>query len=359
MMRGRFLIRNFRAGVNLQHFLVAAVASVLVIRLFLQLTGYPQIGGGGLHIAHMLWGGLFMLAALIVVLSFISKYAQTAAAILGGVGFGTFIDEVGKFVTSDNDYFFRPAVSIIYVTFILIFLAGRALHSAQNYTAQEYLINALQEMEEVVLHHLDEEERNQTLKYLANADVNDPLVTALQAALWRKQLTPKPAATLFERGRHLVKSVYTRAASARWFHLAVIFFFVGQLIFKLLYVWVLIFFVGLEWRQILDVRVVGAIAARMQQLSFIDIAELASSLFAGAFVLWGVLRLRRSRLTAFINFERSILVSIFLTQVFVFYQEQFHALLGLAFNLVVLVALRYMISRERERAATAAPQSEL
>ncbi len=198
MKRQRLVIRNFRAGVNLQHFLVAAVASVLVIRLFLQLTGYPQIGGGGLHIAHMLWGGLFMLAALIVLLSFISKLAQSVAAILGGIGFGTFIDEVGKFVTSDNDYFFRPAVSIIYVTFILIFLAVRAIHSSQIYSAQEYLINALQEMEDVVLHHLDEAERNKTLRYLSQADRDDPLVSALQDVLWRKQLIPAPASTLLQ-----------------------------------------------------------------------------------------------------------------------------------------------------------------
>ncbi|MEJ7618642.1 MAG: hypothetical protein WKF30_17115 [Pyrinomonadaceae bacterium] len=288
-----------------------------------------------------------MLGALIVVLSFISKRAQTAAAILGGIGFGTFIDEVGKFVTSDNDYFFRPAVAIIYVIFILIFLAGRAIHASQNYSAPEYLINALQEMEDVVLHHLDEEERNKTLKYLAHADKADPLVAALESALLQKQLIPPPPATIFERGQSLIKSIYVCAAASRWFHLAVIFFFVGQLLLKLTYVFVLIFLFGLEWRQILDVRVLGAIGARMGRLSFIDVAELASSLFAGAFVLWGVLRLRRSRLRAFVNFERSILVSIFLTQVFVFYQEQLHALVGLAFNLAVLVALRYMINRER------------
>jgi len=46
-------------------------------------------------------------------------------------------------------------------------------------------------------------------------------------------------------------------------------------------------------------------------------------------------------------FERSILVSIFLTQVFAFYKEQFSALFGLLFNIVILLALRFMIERER------------
>ncbi|MEJ7711097.1 MAG: hypothetical protein WKF84_14835 [Pyrinomonadaceae bacterium] len=208
------------------------------------------------------------------------------AAILGGIGFGTFIDEVGKFVTSDNDYFFRPDVSIIYVTFILIFLAVRAVHSSQNYSAQEYLINALQEMEDVVLHHLDEAERNKTLRYLSQADRGDPLVSALQAVLWRKQLIPVPASTLLQKGRSLIDAIYSYAASSRWFHLAIILFFAGQLILKLTYVFVLIFFVGLEWQQIPNLRVIGAIIERMQSLSFVDIAELASSLFAGVFVLW-------------------------------------------------------------------------
>src|ERR1700736_2786274 len=112
------LIRNFRSGLYLETFLVSAVSALLAIRLYLYLAGYPQLGGGGLHIAHMLWGGLMMVAAIIVSLAFISKSAHEIAAILAGLGFGTFIDEVGKFVTSDNNYFFRPAIAIIYITFI-------------------------------------------------------------------------------------------------------------------------------------------------------------------------------------------------------------------------------------------------
>ena len=51
-------VRSFYGEDLLENFLVSAVASVLLIRLFLSLTDYPQIGGPGLHLAHMLWGGL-------------------------------------------------------------------------------------------------------------------------------------------------------------------------------------------------------------------------------------------------------------------------------------------------------------
>jgi len=43
--------------------LLSFAASVILIRLFLELTGYPQVGNSELHIAHVLWGGLLLFAA--------------------------------------------------------------------------------------------------------------------------------------------------------------------------------------------------------------------------------------------------------------------------------------------------------
>src|SRR5256886_16802432 len=98
----------------LDTFLVAAIATVIVIRIFLEATGYPQLGGGGLHIAHVLWGGLGMLVAIVLLLLYLSPTTRLVAAIVGGAGFGAFVDELGKFVTSDNDYFFKPTAAILY-----------------------------------------------------------------------------------------------------------------------------------------------------------------------------------------------------------------------------------------------------
>lgn len=241
----RVFVRNFEAGSYLQSFLVAAVASVLVIRLFLQLTGYPQIGGGGLHIAHILWGGLLMLASIIVARSFLTKAAASVSAVLGGIGFGTFVDEIGKFITSDNDYFFRPAVSLIYITFILIFLATRAIHFNATFSRQEYLMNALREVEEVAFYDLDEDERLRALSYLGRSDSADPLVAVLRDTIMRAKASASPRSHLIVRVKRFVENLYYKAAGLKWFTIAIIVFFIGQLIVKLLYVFLLVFVLGL------------------------------------------------------------------------------------------------------------------
>src|SRR5436309_3562765 len=63
--------RNAEGPALLESFFVAAVASFLGIRFFVSVTGYPQIGSSGLHIAHMLWGGLLMLLAIVLLLTFL------------------------------------------------------------------------------------------------------------------------------------------------------------------------------------------------------------------------------------------------------------------------------------------------
>src|SRR5437870_609016 len=99
--------RDFEAGIYLQDLLVAAVVAILLTRLFLGLTGFPHMGGGGLHVAHMLWGGLLMLIALVLLLAVIGKRTKRLAAVIRGAGVGAFIDELGEFITADNDYFFH------------------------------------------------------------------------------------------------------------------------------------------------------------------------------------------------------------------------------------------------------------
>src|SRR5437588_7618186 len=147
-----FFIRNLRAGELLERFLVSAVAALLAVRFFLGLTGYPRLGGGGLHIAHMLWGGGLMVAALLLLLNYLGHRIRRLAAILGGLGFGLFIDELGKFITSDNNYFYRPTIALIYVVFVLLFLRLRTFERHRGATEDVYLANALVLLQAAAIH---------------------------------------------------------------------------------------------------------------------------------------------------------------------------------------------------------------
>jgi hypothetical protein len=78
---------------KLEWFLLSAVTMILIIRTQLWLTHYPQLGGNGLHIAHLLWGGLFMVISIWFGLIYLNRWSRAVLAILGGIGFGFFIDE--------------------------------------------------------------------------------------------------------------------------------------------------------------------------------------------------------------------------------------------------------------------------
>ncbi|MFE3192592.1 hypothetical protein ACFXHA_26530 [Nocardia sp. NPDC059240] len=104
--------------------------TVVITRLYLMASGYPKIGGKTYHIAHALFGGLLLVIACLVMFLFAGRAALNTAAALSGVGLGLFIDEVGKFITSDNDYFFPLAAPIIYLAFLLIVLVAR--YAARN-----------------------------------------------------------------------------------------------------------------------------------------------------------------------------------------------------------------------------------
>ena len=75
----RPFIRSLEGHNLLEIFFSTAVISVLGIRFFLALTGYPQLSGRGLHIAHVLLGGLLLMLALLIALAYINKSALYVA----------------------------------------------------------------------------------------------------------------------------------------------------------------------------------------------------------------------------------------------------------------------------------------
>ena len=123
-------------------FIIIAIATILITRLYLQLTGYPQVGGGDLHIAHALYGGAFMMLALTIGWMMLGFGARMLCVMMGGIGFGLFLDEVGKFVTKDNDYFYGPAAEIMYVLVVVILVGARVVRDFRPLSTRECLASA-------------------------------------------------------------------------------------------------------------------------------------------------------------------------------------------------------------------------
>jgi hypothetical protein len=157
----RHPVRRPRVESYLLLTLLSFALSVSLTRLFLALTGYPQLGGGVLHISHVLWGGLLLFIAAMLPLVLANRWVYRSAAILAGVGIGLFVDEVGKFITQSYDYFFPPAAPIVYAFFLICVLVYLQITKPRPRNARSELYIALEMMEEILDHDLDAHEHNE------------------------------------------------------------------------------------------------------------------------------------------------------------------------------------------------------
>lgn len=146
--------------------IVSFAMTVIVVRVFLQLTGYPQVGDSTFHIAHLLWGGLLLFAALVIMLVWANHWVLWAASLSGGIGVGLFIDEVGKFITQDNDYFFPLAFPIIYAFLLICVWLYLRVRRTRAEDARSLLYHALEDLKQVLDHDLDPFERRQLVNNL-------------------------------------------------------------------------------------------------------------------------------------------------------------------------------------------------
>lgn len=155
--------------------LVSFAGTVIATRAYLELTGYPRIGGGELHIAHALFGGLFLFVAALLPIVLAGRTVYRASAVLGGIGIGLFIDEVGKFITTQNDYFYPAAAPLIYATFLLSVLVYLRVRRRVRPDPRTELLTSLQLVEEAVDNDLQARERDELRGRLRAASSDAPL----------------------------------------------------------------------------------------------------------------------------------------------------------------------------------------
>ena len=310
-------------------FLVSAVVTVILIRAYLAATGYPQVGGDGLHIAHVLWGGLLMLVGVLLMLLRLGRPVLRTGAFVAGVGFGFFIDEIGKFVTSDVNYFFEPAVAMIYVVFVVIALVLAVARRRLQVDPRTALANAMALYDQAVHDPAATDSRREALMLLRLADQDDPLVPVLTQAIRDADATLVTAPTRWQRWRLASKRTYVRLASTRWFAPGLIVVFAVSAAASLV-------FAGIALAEPGDITVPEWIQA-------------GAAVAAGALVIIGLFALRTSRLAAYRWFERSVLVDILIGEVFAFYTQPVSAVVGIAIDIVLLLALRLAIRQEAGR----------
>ena len=169
----RSAVRRERAANYMLTSLVAFGVTVVFTRAYLQLTGFPQIGNSVLHIAHALWGGLVLFVAVLLPLALANRWAIQASALLSGIGIGLFIDEVGKFITQANDYFFPPALSLIYGFFVLNVFVYVAFRRPRQRDPRAAMYHALEGLQGALDGDLDAEEAARIEAQLAIAKGSD------------------------------------------------------------------------------------------------------------------------------------------------------------------------------------------
>lgn len=333
------LVRNAKARTLLEYFWISAVVTIFGIRIFLYLTGYPQLGGGSYHIAHMLWGGLLMAVAQIVMLAFLNQGVKKFGAIVGGVGFGTFIDELGKFITSDNNYFFEPTILLLYLLFVGLFFLAKQIEIWFPLDKHEYLVNSLEMLKEVAVQDLDIKEKEETLQYLRLASDDQELRETLIQTI--KKVEPKPTKKdpLFVKISKKIDIWYRTLVRNTLFAKVIILVFTLMSLdnFAVIYI---------------------ADENSVNRLTFMEWGVVFSTVISIVFIAQGWMLFRRGRrLAAFQSLKLATLVSIFLVQLFLFYIEQLSAAVELLGSLISLQALQLLIQKEKKMSVVAEPNS--
>lgn len=331
------LVRNTEANRLFDTFLLSAIITILATRLYLQATGFPQIGGdSALHIAHLLPGGFLMMIAILIVVGTINRSSREAASLLGGIGFGLFIDELGKFITKDNDYFFQPAIGLIYISFVVLYLITRYV-IRRTYHPHDYLANALDLAMEGVIGELDPREYHRARQLLLQSDSSHPMYHAVADLLDNAKPTKAYRPFIIDRIVDAIHRPFKKLVGKSGFRQSLIRLFVGVGIFLVAAGLLIVFNITGESLRFLV----------MHPLHSATVISISTTV-AGVFIWWGVWQLRKQQVTeALRKFETALLITIFVTQVFLFFSFQLTAITGLLVTLPLLFAVRMLISETR------------
>lgn len=340
MIRLVRIVRNVEFAQLFDTFFITAITTILVIRFYLKVTGYPQIGGSTLHISHLVPGTILMLVSVMVLLAAVNRAARGFAAVLAGVGFGLIWDELGKFITKDNNYFFHATPGLIYLTFVVLYLVVR--YSAQRrFTQNDYMANVLDLLKDASIKDLDTREYEHAKQLMAHVSPHHILYQPTKVMLESVRPTKVSRPSLLDKTINAAKWPLLTLSRQPYFPrlvikiatiygaaslLAAVFFFAGAALNDEVHL--------ISFLQGDESDVIGGISA----LASAVLAAAAISEYNGGHAH-----------RAYRYFEQSLLVNIFLGQVVLFFKNESIALIWLAVTLLLLVNLELLSAEHADR----------
>lgn len=346
-------IKRENAGELVMLVLIWGVFSLLGTRLYLEITGYPQVGHGEWHIAHVLFGGVLMIWGMLLSLMFHGEKIRKLGASVFGFGMGWFIDEVGKFLSADNNYFFQPAVMLIYIFFVVLFLVYRYVEWRQPKDEKTLLYQVINRLEEVAEGDLEATEKTQILAKLESITQNTQ-GSVKEFAFELSRLIAKIEAKT-DKEEDWVKKMWRYVKRFGYHQL-----FKRRIILIILEVLAIIYGLGgivdavsfaiLSRKRevekfIFEGKVIFS-ASDLRMVTYKTIADLASSVMFLVGIFWVYKKHPRRGLHFF---QYGLLINIFLSSVFRFYFEQVSGVFGVFLSIVILMGLKRLARDLPER----------
>lgn len=341
-------VQRNRAEMYLLTMLVCFGLSVALTRLFLELSGYPQLGNSELHIAHVLWGGLLLFAGVLVLLMFANPWAYYAGAVLGGSGMGLFIDEVGKFITQSNDYFYPWAAPIIYAFFLLTVMIYLRVNRRRPDDPRSAMYHALDGLIEILNHDLEPGEKKALQHHLQaataeeeNKDLN-VLAQTLLTFVDRKELHLVPEDPDFwQRWEARIKKWEDRYFSRGRFKWILILGLGGQAFISFME---LVFVLGVQYfpeeisETLIDLVLAGQVKGVQGARWFAAFSALSGGIGL-LFVVAIVLCVLGKERTGFNYAYAGLLLELTAANLMAFYFDQFSTIFFAVIQLILLVAV--------------------
>jgi hypothetical protein len=193
-------------------------------------------------------------------------------------------------------------------------------------SAKEYAINALEVTKEVILFDLDKYERKKAIGYLKKSDLTNPAANAMLSMLRSFKQITKHNQSKISSIKELLFNQYVRLVKQKWFSTILISFFVFYAIYRMA-------------RSLFSVSL---------PLSFAQIGEILFSAVSSIFIIQGIYFIqKKQRHKAYDSFKTAVLISIFLTQFFLFLRTQLAALWAFVASIIVYSSLQYLIDQEK------------